>query len=135
MTVTGGRRSGECLYDGDMATVTQGVDGDASVRTHLANERTFLAWLRTGLTSIALGLAASQGLDAHEVGGMSMPKLLGALLVLFGVWLCALGRWRYRQAAAGISTMTFATRQRAFEPLLFVLALVGVISLVIVTRP
>ena len=29
------------------------ADLDATVRTHLANERTFLAWLRTGITFVA----------------------------------------------------------------------------------
>ncbi len=31
---------------------------EASVRDHLANERTFLAWVRTAVTFIAAGLAA-----------------------------------------------------------------------------
>ncbi len=34
-------------------------DPDTRARTHLANERTFLAWLRTSLTTIALGIGAS----------------------------------------------------------------------------
>jgi putative membrane protein len=31
-------------------------DGDATRRTYLANERTFLAWWRTGLTAVAVSL-------------------------------------------------------------------------------
>src|SRR5688572_24713747 len=32
---------------------------DAAIRTHLANERTFLAWLRTAIVLIAAGIAAA----------------------------------------------------------------------------
>lgn len=40
-------------------------------RDHLANERTFLAWLRTALSSVALGLALAKFTDglASTVGG------------------------------------------------------------------
>ena len=34
--------------------------GDATRRTRLANERTYLAWWRTGLTSLAVGLGAGK---------------------------------------------------------------------------
>ncbi|HEV8450476.1 MAG TPA: DUF202 domain-containing protein, partial [Gaiellales bacterium] len=33
---------------------------DATRRTRLANERTYLAWWRTGLTSLAVSLAAGK---------------------------------------------------------------------------
>ncbi|MET0972771.1 MAG: DUF202 domain-containing protein, partial [Thermoleophilaceae bacterium] len=32
------------------------VDDDVTRRTRLANERTYLAWLRTGLTAFAVSL-------------------------------------------------------------------------------
>jgi uncharacterized membrane protein YidH (DUF202 family) len=42
------------------------VDPDSRALTHLANERTFLAWLRTGLGMIVLGLAAGQFIDVDR---------------------------------------------------------------------
>ncbi len=38
----------------------QRTDLESRARTHLANERTFLAWLRTGIALIGLGLAAAK---------------------------------------------------------------------------
>ncbi len=34
--------------------------GDATRRTHLANERTYLAWWRTGLAALAVSLGAGK---------------------------------------------------------------------------
>ncbi len=48
-----------------------GVDSDGRAGTHLANERTYLAWFRTGLTTIALGLAAAQLLTRNVLPGRS----------------------------------------------------------------
>jgi uncharacterized membrane protein YidH (DUF202 family) len=41
----------------------QRTELESRARTHLANERTFLAWLRTGIALISLGLAAAQFLE------------------------------------------------------------------------
>ena len=57
---------------------------DALRRTRLASERTYLAWWRTGLTSIAVGIGA---------GGIA-PKLVGEAhwaYVLIGAGFAALG--------------------------------------------
>jgi uncharacterized membrane protein YidH (DUF202 family) len=61
------------------------------IRTHLANERTYLAWGRTGLTMIALGLGAAQLLDAHVLLGVELDKLLAGVLVVFGLALVLIG--------------------------------------------
>ena len=52
--------------DRDMA---QPADHDSRARTHLANERTFLAWLRPGLSLVAVGLAAAGFLPVDLVWG------------------------------------------------------------------
>jgi inner membrane protein YidH len=57
---------------------------DALRRTRLASERTYLAWWRTGLTAIAVGIGA---------GGIA-PKLVGEAhwaYVLVGTGFAALG--------------------------------------------
>jgi putative membrane protein len=41
----------------DQRSASSAPSGDASRRTRLANERTQLAWWRTGLTALAVGLA------------------------------------------------------------------------------
>lgn len=74
------------------------------VSDHLANERTFLAWIRTALAIIGLGfvaakfglylrlLAANQGSALHSTG---TSPALGVALVGFGaaIVLLALGRY------------------------------------------
>jgi len=85
------------------------------IRTHLANERTFLAWSRTGFTAIALGLAAAQLLDSHELYGFALDKVLAVSLVLFGMVIVLVGRWRYRLTAIGIRDGEYRTHRRGLE--------------------
>ena len=82
-------------------------DLDSRARTHLANERTFLAWFRTGLTLIALGLAAAQFLDREVGAGIPVVPLLATILVVTGVGFTALGAWRYQRARRRIDAAAF----------------------------
>ncbi|MEU0518577.1 DUF202 domain-containing protein [Streptosporangium sp. NPDC006007] len=59
---------------------------------HLANERTYLAWLRTGLSMAALGVAVAKfapGRGMHAV-------ISGVILLLAGLMLIFYGTSRYR---------------------------------------
>jgi putative membrane protein len=70
-------------------------DADSRARTHLANERTFLAWFRTGIALIALGIAAAQFLSREAVPGVPVVPMLATVLVLTGAFVVAVGAWRY----------------------------------------
>jgi putative membrane protein len=61
-------------------------------RFTLANERTFLAWNRTGLALIGGGLAVEQFLDAGRLARLAIALPLIAL----GAWiaLASYARWR-----------------------------------------
>jgi putative membrane protein len=85
---------------------------DASRRTHLANERTYLAWLRTGLTAFAVAIGVGKVVPAllddsaaaYAVAGVGFA-VLGIGVVLFGLWRmlavqAALESGRYRPAGA-----------------------------------
>jgi putative membrane protein len=51
-----------------------------SYNDHAANERTFLAWVRTGLSCVALGIVIKKGsLIAAVIGGASSPALSGSM--------------------------------------------------------
>ena len=80
-------------------------DQDSRARTHLANERTFLAWLRTGLSLVAVGLAVAGFVPIDLVPGVRYVTLFAALLVVFGTVMTLYGANRYvaahRQIEAG----------------------------------
>ncbi len=74
-------------------------------REHQANERTFLAWLRTSISLIGFGFAIARfGLFLQEFqsANESSPsaansQLLGLGLVVSGVAVIVLAGWRYNQ--------------------------------------
>jgi putative membrane protein len=85
----------------DIAGTTGGQDTPAKqdapskrVTDHLANERTFLAWLRTGLSTIAFGFVVERfGLLLRELGikNSSASLLPVHYSSFFGVTLTLLG--------------------------------------------
>ncbi|MBE9167349.1 DUF202 domain-containing protein [Pleurocapsales cyanobacterium LEGE 06147] len=78
-------------------------------REHQANERTFLAWLRTSISLIAFGFAIARfGLFLRQLGVAVTQRLepfhpifnsqtLGNILVILGIAVIALAAWRYNQ--------------------------------------
>ena len=71
--------------------LSNGTDPDP--RFSLANERTFLAWIRTALGLIALGVAVATFVSTQETKGVSL--LLAAVLVFLGGVLAAGSWWRW----------------------------------------
>jgi putative membrane protein len=61
-------------------------------QAELANERTYLAWLRMGLALVAVGVAAEQVLPAEGI--IWARQLIGVTLILAGVLTAGLARWR-----------------------------------------
>ncbi|MGH3443497.1 MAG: YidH family protein [Nitriliruptorales bacterium] len=61
-------------------------------RDHLANERTYLAWLRTGFGTAALGLGVATLLQRpNDV----RPTIAGVLFVLLGIFMLLYATMRY----------------------------------------
>jgi len=64
---------------------------DATRRTRLASERTYLAWIRSGLTALAVALGAGR-LVPELAGGASWPyQLLGVGYGVLGIGFVAYG--------------------------------------------
>ena len=58
---------------------------DATRRTRLANERTYLAWWRTGLTTLAVGVGTGKLVPAVS-GGTTWPyEALGVAFAVVGL--------------------------------------------------
>ena len=77
------------------------------VTDHLANERTFLAWFRTGLTLIALGIAAGQFLTLDSAPGGPLVRVLSTTVIATGAFLVAVGTYRYSTNRARIDAAEF----------------------------
>lgn len=73
----------------------QSVGTDPDYRFSLANERTFLAHLRTALALLASGVALAQ--LAPDVGDPRLRAATSALLVVLGLALAATSAHRWRR--------------------------------------
>lgn len=102
----------------------------ALARDHLANERTFLAWLRTASAVMALGLAVA-GL-AHRVNTTS--AVAGCLLVVTGVAGVIYGTTRYRRVTRDLDNGVYTPGGRGSASIVAasVLAVVVVAALVLI---
>ncbi|MGH2631040.1 MAG: YidH family protein [Actinomycetota bacterium] len=97
----------------------------ASRRTFLAEERTFLAWFRSGLAAIAVSLAVGRLLPALVEGDQQAYRVLGIGYGLLGVFLMVYGAVRQR----AVERQLVAGR---FVPLpLWVIVTMGVAGLVL----
>jgi putative membrane protein len=95
-------------------------------RDHLANERTFLAWVRTGAAIVVFGFAIGRfsiamrqltALQGHPVRTAGISVWMGAFTIVAGVMLVVAGLVRYRKTRAQLDAGTF-------EPAGFVLDLI-----------
>jgi putative membrane protein len=71
-------------------------------RTHLANQRTYAAWLRTGLSMAAAGLVLGR-LTPREALERPTALVLGALLVGLGASMILFGAWNFRHVAGRLA--------------------------------
>ena len=102
------------------------------VRDHLANERTFLAWVRTGTAIVVFGFAIGRfsiamrqltALQGHTVQTAGMSVWLGSFTILAGLALVVAGLVRYRKTRVQLEAGTF-------EPAGFVLDLITILTVV-----
>jgi putative membrane protein len=72
------------------------MDGDATRRTLLASERTVLAWIRTGLTILAVAIGIGRIVPGVAGGHKWAYAVLGTGYALVGVAVVLYGLWRGR---------------------------------------
>jgi len=70
-------------------------------RTALANERTYAAWIRTGLASLVTGL----GIARFLVDSMPLwsTRTIAAILLIFSAVAFFLAAWRYEHLHVGMA--------------------------------
>jgi len=116
-------------------------------REHQANERTFLAWLRTSIALIGFGFAiarfslflrqlqATATSDPQQVDPVHVllnAENLGLLLVVFGVLMIGLSAWRYNQVLRQIEQGNFRPSRLVIWIMAGVVALFGLLSIPLV---
>lgn len=98
-------------------------------RDHLANERTFLAWVRTGAAIVVFGFAIGRfsialrqltAFEGHPIHRSGLSVWMGATSIVMGVLLVVAGLFRYRQTRDRLE-------EGKFEPAGFILDLVTIL--------
>jgi putative membrane protein len=101
-------------------------------RDHLANERTFLAWVRTAVAIVVFGFAIGRfsialrqltAIQGHTIHRSGISVWMGATSIVLGVVLVVAGLVRYRQTRTRLD-------QGTFQPAGFVLDLVTILTVV-----
>jgi putative membrane protein len=82
--------------------------GDATRRTRLANERTYLAWWRTSLTAFAVSIGAGKLVPALATGASWPYTAIGIGFAMVGVFCSSYAFWRYREVEDAVSRGKFA---------------------------
>ena len=113
-------------------------------REHQANERTFLAWLRTSIALIGFGFAIARfSLFLHQlhstltqqeppVHPIFNSENLGVCLVLFGIVVIALAAWHYNQVFWQIEQGNYRPNRRMVLIITAVMMIFGTLSIPLV---
>ena len=88
-----------------------------AMNDEFANDRTFLAWLRTGIGCFALGFVVAKialliGADGNRVPGKNSYSATGVLLVLCGGALVVVGNWQHRKVLQALGNTQLSPRPR-----------------------
>jgi putative membrane protein len=106
------------------------VENSNLARDHLANERTFLAWVRTSVAVVVFGFAIGRfaiamrqltEFQGHESKTTGLSVWMGMSAILAGVVMMVAGLVRYRKTRAQLD-------EGKFEPAGFVVGLVAILT-------
>ncbi|PWV89349.1 putative membrane protein [Paenibacillus cellulosilyticus] len=105
------------------------------VQQHLANERTFLAWIRTSITIIGLGFLAAGVVfrtTTFEHYGHSIAAIIGIGSVIIGCTIIYMATVDYSKKQRGINEETFQSPKTIIWFTTIGMALVSVFLLILV---
>ncbi len=106
------------------------MENSNRARDHLANERTFLAWLRTSVAVVVFGFAIGRfaialqqltEVQGHAAKSTGFSVWMGASSILVGVAMAVAGLIRYRRTRAQLD-------EGRFEPAGFLVDLVTILT-------
>jgi putative membrane protein len=105
-------------------------------RDHLANERTFLAWVRTGIATIVFGFAIGRfsialreflKLQGDSAATPGLTTWLGIISTVGGVLLIFAGLSRYRKTKVQLDSNTFEPAGFVIDLVSYVLGIFGLV--------
>lgn len=103
-------------------------------RDHLANERTFLAWVRTGVATIVFGFAIGRfsialrefvKMQGHGETSSGVTAWLGVISIVGGVLLILAGLARYNKTRAQLDSDSFEPAGFVIDIVSYLLGLFG----------
>ena len=106
------------------------VENSNRARDHLANERTFLAWVRTSVAIVVFGFAIGRfaialrqltEFQGHVLKTTGLSVWMGMISILAGVAMVVAGLMRYRKTRAQLD-------EGKFEPAGFLVDLVTILT-------
>jgi putative membrane protein len=89
-----------------------GGTGGTEAREHLANERTLLAWVRTGVSLISFGLVVER--IGVQVGSVGSSGFFGIGLAVLGCLALIMGTAQFLRSRRGIATNNFVPAAAAY---------------------
>ncbi|MHC5539350.1 YidH family protein, partial [Singulisphaera rosea] len=117
------------------------------IRDHLANERTFLAWIRTALGLIGLGFVlARMGLFLKQLAAVGAPEhsrgiragheflLAGVVFLILGTVFGGVSGWTYQQVCRAIDADRFEPARRPIVALTFIVVVGGLAIVALVVQ-
>ena len=118
---------------------------EQSVSNHLANERTFLAWVRTGIGIMAFGFVVVKfSLFIKEISLVlnkdvitpqkGYSSILGILLVAFGILITLLAYFRYKRVEKQLNDQNYSHSSILISILMVCIFSVGVALVIYLAR-
>ena len=97
----------------------QAPGSQTEIREHLANERTLLSWVRTGVGLISIGLVVERAgalatTAGVSVGSSNASELFGLALALLGVLTLVIGTVQFMRTRRRISEGVFVPSAAAY---------------------
>jgi putative membrane protein len=113
---------------------------DARIRDHLANERTFLAWLRTGVAAMGLGVVIAKlryilGTNYPESSGIVHAANIGLIFALAGISTIVFSAFFFLQIRSQIRTGNYVSKTKLVLVLAIVMVGLGLIILWYLIQP
>lgn len=109
---------------------SRGVEDNVGslARDHLANERTFLAWVRTALAVIGLGVLLAKLVETEGL----IAEITGLVMIAFGAAMLIYAVLRYEQVTTLLSNRSFIAARWGPLSLAVIALLVAIGSVILI---